>query len=151
MSQESSRTTANSAQQIEGVISTIVDISERTNLLSLNASIEAARAGDSGKGFSIVANEVRNLAEQTATSIMQINQQVNEIQDSNKTIVSTIGQESKKAAQLKEIADKATQLTEELKKSLDYVKENSQRITLKVQEAYEESQLLFKHFQKISV
>jgi Amt family ammonium transporter len=150
MSQQSSRSTVQSSQQIEAVISTIVDISERTNLLSFNASIEAARAGAAGKGFSIVANEVRNLAEQTATTIKQINQQINDIQQSNNTMVSTIGQESKEASQLKEIADRATLLTEELKKSIEYVRENSQKISLKVQEAYEESQLLFKHFQKFS-
>lgn len=70
-----------SSQTIGQLISVILDISEQTNLLALNASIEAARAGEHGKGFSIVANEVRILAEEVANSVTDITDIVNNIRD----------------------------------------------------------------------
>ena len=65
-----------------GEITAIINsIAEKTNLLSLNASIEAARAGDSGKGFSIIASEIRTLAEQSKDSIIKINKIIEEVQN----------------------------------------------------------------------
>lgn len=69
------------AKEIDEIITLINSISEQTNLLALNASIEAARAGEHGKGFSVVAEEVRQLAEQTKNATEQVAQLVREVQN----------------------------------------------------------------------
>jgi methyl-accepting chemotaxis protein len=69
------------SKQIDTVIATIKEIAEETNLLSLNASIEAARAGDAGRGFAVVATEIRKLAENSKASAEQVREVVASIQE----------------------------------------------------------------------
>ena len=67
---------------ITTVVTTITKIADQTNLLSLNASIEAAKAGEYGRGFSVVAREIRRLADQTAVAPLDIEKMVNDMQSS---------------------------------------------------------------------
>lgn len=82
------------SHSIGGIIETINQISEQTNLLSLNASIEAARAGDAGKGFSVVADEIRKLADQSMEAAKKIQEIINHIQLRTKETV-TMANETK--------------------------------------------------------
>ena len=80
------------AQKIGEVISIIQEIAEQTNLLALNATIEAARAGEAGKGFAVVASEVKNLASQTSKATEEIAAHVESIQESTGDTVAAISE-----------------------------------------------------------
>ena len=82
--QQRIRSLSEGALRIGDVVQLIRTIAGQTNLLALNATIEAARAGEAGRGFNVVASEVKGLAGQTARSTEEISRQVSGIQESNR-------------------------------------------------------------------
>jgi len=116
---------AESSQEISKIVALIAQIASRTNLLALNASIEAARAGEAGRGFAIVADEVRQLADRAAKASKEIEQIVLQIQSETAGVMQAMEEGTQQVIQ-------GTNLAKEAAKSLEDIIQTNNRIDVLV-------------------
>ncbi len=116
---------AEASQEISKIVALIATIASRTNLLALNASIEAARAGEAGRGFAIVADEVRQLADRSAKSLKEIEQIVMQIQSETGAVMTAMEEGTQQVIE-------GTKLAEQAKRSLDDIIQVTNRIDVLV-------------------
>lgn len=114
------------ANSISSIVDTITSIAEQTNLLALNASIEAARAGEAGRGFSVVADEIRKLAESSSTAASQIQSIVLGIQSESRETVRTMDS-------LELINQEQNQSVDDVSQSIDHVFTSIENITTRIE------------------
>ena len=121
-------------QRLEGdstrigkVLDVIQGIAEQTNLLALNAAIEAARAGEAGKGFAVVASEVKELAEQTSNATQQISAQITAIQSASEKTAASTDRTLQAVRQLGELATSCAAAIDQQRVATTEIAESAQR------------------------
>lgn len=127
------------AQHVGDVVKLITAIAEQTNLLALNATIEAARAGEAGRGFAVVASEVKSLASQTAKATDEISAHIANMQDAPaesvgaiKEIGATIGQISTIAASIASAVEEQGAATQKIARSVQNVAQGTQAVVTNI-------------------
>ncbi len=136
--------------RIDKVVATINSISSQTNLLALNASIEAARAGEAGRGFSVVANEVKNLAEESNSATKNISQVISEIMSEMQQMMENVREESTKIVEQTKAIDGVEEVINQMRNSILELMEGEKRISTHIDEMYQDNCRLKKEIQSIA-
>jgi methyl-accepting chemotaxis protein len=139
-----------SSKQIGEIISVIDDIADQTNLLALNAAIEAARAGEQGRGFAVVADEVRKLAERTTEATKQIAVMIKGIQSETEAAVNAMNKGNEEVNSGIELADKAGQSLQQILVSTQEVIDMINQIAAASEEQSATSEEISKNVTSIS-
>jgi methyl-accepting chemotaxis protein len=124
------------AESIGGVMNVISDIADQTNLLALNAAIEAARAGEAGRGFAVVADEVRKLAEKTMNATKEVGANITAIQSSTRSNIKEVGDAVKAIAEATALSNSSGRALQEI---VDLASANSQVVSSIATAAEEQS------------
>lgn len=122
------------SESISAIVNAIKSIADQTNLLALNAAIEAARAGEQGRGFAVVADEVRNLAARTSSSTKEISDMINAIQQGTAEAVNSMQAGVARVADGVELSRRASVSISQIKEGAHRVRDNVSDISLALRE-----------------